>query len=145
MYQNKTIDYFLKITWQSIANTYNQIASEFDMTQAIGYMLINIHKEGTSVSQIASLIGLKSTSLSRVLNHMEELGFIHREVDPHDKRSVKIFLTEEGQQKRKIAKKVIQSFNDYLSMHINDQDRLQLISMLIKINQLTLAYKPKEE
>ena len=76
---------------------------------------------------------------------MEELGFIHREVDPHDKRSVKIFLTEEGQQKRKIAKKVIQSFNDYLSMHINDQDRLQLISMLIKINQLTLAYKPKEE
>ena len=107
-------------------------------------MLINIYKEGTSVSQIASLLGVKSTSLSRMLNNMEQQGLVYREVDPNDRRSVKIFLTERGKQKRQIAKKVVQNFNEYLNIHISENERLQLTESLKKINQLTLAYKPKE-
>jgi DNA-binding MarR family transcriptional regulator len=144
MQSKQTIDYFLKITWQSIANSYNQIGAEFEITQAVGYMLINIYKEGTSVSQIASLLGVKSTSLSRMLNNMEQQGLVYREVDPNDRRSVKIFLTERGKQKRQIAKKVVQNFNEYLNIHISENERLQLTESLKKINQLTLAYKPKE-
>lgn len=143
MQSKETIDYFLKITWQSMANKYNQIASEFEITQAVGYMLINIDKEGTAVSQIASLLGLKSTSLSRMLNNMEKHGLIYRQVDQTDKRSVKIFLTELGKQKRRLAKKVIQEFNEYLSIHIDEKERLILTNTLRKINHLTLAYKPK--
>ena len=144
MQSKQTIDYFLKIAWQSIANSYNQIGAEFEITQAVGYMLINIYKEGTSVSQIASLLGVKSTSLSRMLNNMEQQGLVYREVDPNDRRSVKIFLTERGKQKRQIAKKVVQNFNEYLNIHISENERLQLTESLNKINQLTLAYKPKE-
>ena len=143
MQSKETIDYFLKITWQSMANRYNQTASEFEITQAVGYMLINIDKEGTAVSQIATLLGLKSTSLSRMLNNMEKQGLIYRQADTLDKRSVKIFLTELGKQKRRLAKKVIQEFNEYLNIHIHENERLQLTETLKKINQLTLAYKPK--
>src|SRR5687768_3065707 len=104
MKPEETVDYFLKVVWQSVANKYNQIAAEYGITQALGYMLINIHEEGTAVSQIASLLGVKSTSLSRMLNNMEELGLIYREVHATDKRSVNIFLTDFGKQKRLIAK-----------------------------------------
>ncbi len=143
MQSKQTIDYYLKIAWQSIANSYNQIGAEFEITQAVGYMLIHVHKEGTAVSQIASLLGLKSTSLSRMLNNMEKQALVYREVDPNDRRSVKIFLTEKGKRKRQIAKKVVQDFNEYLNIHIGENERLQLIASLKKINQLTLAYKPK--
>ncbi|MBU2046375.1 MAG: MarR family transcriptional regulator, partial [Bacteroidetes bacterium] len=62
MNHQETIDYFLKITWQNIANKYNQLASEFGITQSIGYLLINIDEhEGTTVSEVAALLGLKST------------------------------------------------------------------------------------
>lgn len=145
MQSKETIDYFLKLAWQSVANAYNQIAAEFDITQAIGYMLINIDKEGTAVSEIASLLGVKSTSLSRMLNNMEAQGLIARRAAPNDKRSVKIFLTELGQQKRHNAKEVIQEFNEYLNVHINGKEREQLLQTLKKINQLTLAYKPKSQ
>ena len=91
MKPEETVDYFLKIVWQSVANKYNQLASEYGLTQASGYMLINIHEDGIAVSQIASLLGVKSTSLSRTLRSMEELKLIYRKVDPMDKRSVKIF------------------------------------------------------
>ena len=143
MRPEETVDYFLKIAWQTAANKYNQIASEYGITQALGYMLINIHEEGTAVSQIATLSGVKSTSLSRMLKNMEELGLIYRQADPHDKRSVKIFLTPFGIQKRNIAKNVVRQFNEYLNAHITDKERLQLIKSLNKINQLTIDYKPQ--
>ena len=144
MKSEDTIDYFLKVVWQSVANTYNQIATGFGITQAIGYALINIHEEGTAVSQIASLMGVKSTSLSRMLNNMEELGLIFREADPDDKRSVKIFLTETGKAKRKQAKDVVRKFNEYLNSQISEDDRKQLIETLNKVNQLALMYKPEQ-
>jgi hypothetical protein len=50
----ETIDYFLKIVWQTVANRYNQLVTEFGITQSIGYLLINIDEEGTTVSQAAA-------------------------------------------------------------------------------------------
>ena len=143
MKPEETVDYFLKIVWQTVANKYNQIAAEHGITQALGYMLINIHEEGTAVSQIATLSGVKSTSLSRMLNNMQELGLIYRETDPADKRSVKIFLTPFGVERRHVAKDVVRKFNEYLNSHISDKERLQLIKSLNKINQLTFDYKPQ--
>ncbi|WP_214229021.1 MarR family transcriptional regulator [Pedobacter sp. B4-66] len=145
MKQQETIDYFLKVVWQNMANTYNQIASGFGITQAIGYVLINIDKEGTAVSQLAGLLGVKATSLSRMLNNMEELGLIYRETSAGDKRSVKVYLTDFGREKRQLAKGVVISFNEYLNANLNSQEKNNLILSLQKLNKLTLAYKTPVE
>lgn len=145
MTQNKTLDYFLKTAWQSVANKYNLIASQFGFTQAAGYILINIHKEGTTVSQIAMSTGVKATSLSRVLNNLENLGFIYREASSTDKRSVKVFLTPLGIEKRKIAKNVVLHFNEYLESNITSEEKQVLIDTLIKINDLTAKYTAQVE
>ena len=143
MNQDNTIDYFLKTSWQTVANKYNLIASQFGFTQAAGYILINIHKDGTSVSQIANSTGVKTTSLSRVLNNLESLGFIYREVNAQDKRSVKVYLTELGKQKRKIAKDVVREFNDYLESAIPKRERELFVNLLQKVNVLAANYDPK--
>lgn len=144
MNQEETIDYFLKVVWQTVANRYNQLASEFGITQSIGYLLININdKEGTTVSQVAALLGLKSTSLSRMLSNLEDMGLIYRESNQGDKRSVKIKLTDLGKEKRHLARVVVRKFNDYLNAHISGSEKQQLTETLKKINQLTLDYKPE--
>ncbi len=142
MSQINTIDYFLKTCWQTVANKYNVIASQFGFTQAAGYILINIHKEGTSVSQLANSTGVKTTSLSRVLNNLESMGFIYREVNSSDKRSVKVYLTPLGVEKRKIAKDVVREFNEFLDAQIPAGEREQLIKSLQKINKLATNYTP---
>src|ERR1700712_85876 len=140
----ETIDYFIKIVWQTMANRYNQLVTEFGITQSIGYLLINIdEKEGTTVSQAAALLGLKSTSLSRMLSQLEKTGLIYRESNAGDKRSVKIYLTDLGKEKRHQARAVVKQFNNYLDAHISEVDRQYLTDMLKKINQLTLNYKPE--
>jgi len=140
MKQQDTIDYFLKVVWQNMANSYNQIASGFGITQAIGYVLINIEKDGTAVSKLAGLLGVKATSLSRMLNNMEELNLIYRETSTGDKRSVKVFLTEFGVEKRQLAKGVVISFNEYLNDNLSVSEKSNLINALQKLNKLTLAY-----
>lgn len=142
MKPEETIDFHLKVVWQNIANTYNQLAAAFGITQALGYALINIQEEGTAVSQIANLLGVKSTSLSRMLNNMEELGLIYRKVDTKDKRSVKIYLTDFGREKKHLAKQVVKDFNQYLNKNLQQNERKELIELLQRINELTFAYKP---
>lgn len=141
MKPEETVDFHLKVVWQNIANTYNQVASGFGITQALGYTLINVQEEGTAVTQIANLLGVKSTSLSRILKNMEELGLIFRKVDENDKRSVKIYLTDFGREKKQLAKQVVRDFNEYLNKHLGPNDKKELIHALQKINELTLAYK----
>lgn len=143
MTQQETIDYHLKITWQTIANRYNQLASEFGITQSIGYLLINIDEaNGTTVSEVAALLGLKSTSLSRMLNNLEKTGLIYRGSHLTDKRSVKLYLTDLGKEKRHLARVVVKKFNDYLDANLGVNEKAQLVSSLKLINELTTNYKP---
>ncbi|UKJ07202.1 MarR family winged helix-turn-helix transcriptional regulator [Solitalea lacus] len=145
MKELNTIDYYLKISWQSIANKYNQIAAEYGITHAFGYLLMNVAKEGTTVSQLAGLLGQKATSLSRLLNSMEDMGMIYRETDTHDKRLVKIFLTPLGVEKRKIASGVVKKFNEYLAENLTEEEKNICIEALQKINKLTQDYQPDED
>ena len=127
-----------------MANRYNQLVADFGITQSIGYVLINIdEKEGTTVSQVAALLGLKSTSLSRMLSQLEKMDLIYRQSNEGDKRSVKIYLTDLGKQKRQLARGVVKQFNAYLNEHLSDKEKLQLTKTLKKINELTLDYKPE--
>lgn len=145
MNQDSTVDYYLKITWQSIANKYNHLTAKHGFTQATGHLLINIRKEGIPVTRIAGLLGVKSTSLSRMLQGMEQQGLIYRKADSQDKRSVRVFLTEEGQKKREIAKNIAREFNSYLDSFMKDEERRKLIDTLERLNELAVKYVPKEE
>lgn len=136
------IDYHIKIAWQAVVNKYNQIASGYGITHAMGYVLVSINQEsGISVSQIASILGVKTTSLSRLLNSLEEMGFIVRKVDANDKRQVNVFLTDIGKEKQKIAKQVVREFNEYLDGHISASEKQVLIQTIQKINTLASSYE----
>lgn len=133
----QTVDYFIKSSWHSIARMYNQIASENGISQTIGYVLINIPKEGLPATQIAPLMGMEPTSLSRLLKNMETSGLIYRKKGTEDKRVVKIFLTEKGLEKRKISKKIILDFNDKIEKNIPQHKLECFVEVLEEINKLT--------
>jgi len=118
----ETVDYHIKSTWHSITRMYNLIATKYGLSQTIGYVLINIEKEGTPATKIAPLMGMEPTSLSRLLKNMEDSGLIYRKGDQTDKRVVRIYLTEKGAAARKISKKTILDFNEKLLKRISKKD-----------------------
>lgn len=108
------IDFVVRHLWHKISRMYNQKANEHGLTVSIGFILLNIDKDGTPSTQLGPKMGMEPTSLSRTLKTMEDKGLIYRKSDDKDKRKVLIHLTEEGVAKRKIAKTVILDFNERL-------------------------------
>src|SRR5690606_21100500 len=96
----KTIDSVIKSTWQAIARMYNEDASKYGASMALGYALLNIDKEGTPSTALAPKLGMEPTSLTRTLKTMEEKGLIYKKKNPKDGRGVNIYLTELGVEKR---------------------------------------------
>jgi DNA-binding MarR family transcriptional regulator len=79
MIKTKTIDYMLRATWQAVSRMYNEEASKFDGSMAIGFALLSIDKEeGTPSSYISNRMGMEPTSLTRTLKTLEEKGLIIR-------------------------------------------------------------------
>ena len=106
-----TIDFQLKSTSLTLTRMYNHIASQQGITHTIGYVLVNISKRGVPATKIAPLMGMGTTSLSRLLKKMDDDGYIYRKTDNIDKRKVIISLTEKGIETRKKIKKTVVDFN----------------------------------
>lgn len=106
------IDSSIRTAWFRLSRMYNQKAAEHDMTMSIGFILMNVDKEGTPSTQLGPRMGMEPTSLSRTLKTMESRGFIRRQAEGADKRKVLIFLTEKGVEKRREVRNFLLDFNN---------------------------------
>ncbi len=112
MKPEETVDYNIKVAWHAISRMYNSQAIQHDISTSIGFVLLNIDPErGTPATKIAPLLGLESRSLTRILRSLEEKGLIYKQADTVDKRSVRIFLTELGLEKKEISRQTVRHFN----------------------------------
>jgi DNA-binding MarR family transcriptional regulator len=67
---------------------------------------------------------------------MEEKGFIYREADKNDKRSVRIMLTKEGRKRKEKARETVLKFNDVVRQEISNQKLAVFFEVLQNINQI---------
>ena len=112
MKPEETVDYNIKVAWHAISRMYNTQAAQNDITTSICFVLLNIDQEkGTPATKIAPLLGLETRSLTRILRSMEEKGLIYKQGDSVDKRSVRIFLTPLGLEKKEVSRQTVRHFN----------------------------------
>ncbi len=119
--KQKTIEYALRSTWQLITNMYTEKAMKYDATMTMAFTLLSIDAEGTPSTALGPKMGMEGTSLSRLLNTMEERGYIERKPNPEDGRGVLIFLTQQGKEKRALSKKTVLEFNNGLLDNIEPE------------------------
>jgi MarR family transcriptional regulator, organic hydroperoxide resistance regulator len=134
--QDKTIDYILRYTWQSVARMYNEEATKYGATMATGFALLSIDKDkGIPSTALGPRMGMEATSLTRTLKSMEERGLIIRKKNPADGRGVLIYLTEEGKQKRELSKQTVLKFNDIIKSKITPEQLQSFMEVAEIINE----------
>ncbi len=112
MNKEQLFEFHVRNNWFKISRYYNQVAAQYNMSFSWGFILLNIEREGTPSTALGPKMGMEPTSLSRTLKNMEENGLIRRQADSVDKRKSLVFLTEEGVEKRKMARDVVLNFNE---------------------------------
>jgi len=115
----ETVDSKLKTAWQVVSRMYNAEASLHDLTIAMGHFLLNIDShEGSYGSDLAPLLGMESTSLSRITLSLEKKKLIQRVPDKTDGRKMKIMLTAKGKSAKELAKNVVRNFNHLVEIKV---------------------------
>lgn len=137
----KTIDYYLRATWQSLEKSYNEEAIKHGETISVGFVLLSIDKEGTPSTSLGPRMGIEPTSLTRTIKQMEERGLIYRQKNPNDGRGVLVYLTPLGKQKRDQSKKVVKQFEKIVNEHINPEKMAVFLEVISDINALIVQKK----
>jgi DNA-binding MarR family transcriptional regulator len=133
----ETIDSKLKSAWQVVSRMYNAEASLHDATIAMGHFLLNIDSnEGSFASEIAPQLGTESTSLSRIIQSLEEKKMIIRVPDKTDGRKMRIILTNKGKNQKEIAKNTVRNFNHLVELKIGKDKVNEFFKIIDSITEL---------
>jgi DNA-binding MarR family transcriptional regulator len=133
----ETVDSKLKTAWQVVSRMYNAEASLHDLTIAMGHFLLNIDShEGSYGSDIAPLLGMESTSLSRITLSLEKKKLIQRVPDKTDGRKIKIMLTPKGKSAKELAKNVVRNFNHMVEIKVGKEKVNEFFKVMDEITSL---------
>lgn len=91
----------------------------------------------SSVTQkeIADRCMLDVTTMSRVLNKLEEMGLISRQRDPGCRRAYQIGLTEAGRQKAEEVKRGFERLEEMLCRELSEEEIGSLTTGLKKVKE----------
>jgi len=87
----------LEQAYRHLEQVYEQLIAPLGLSLLEWYALRVLYgDDGTSASQLAHEVCRHPSSMTALLDRMEDKGLLRRQVDAHDRRSVRVFLTERG-------------------------------------------------
>lgn len=101
------------------------------VTMAQCHAIVEIGRAGSiSLAELAGILNLDSSTMSRTVNNLVNNGYVLRELDPKDRRYVTIELTESGKAVfKEIESGMEQKFSAILK-RIPEDKRAQVIESL---------------
>lgn len=139
--KKETFDSVLRSTWQVVSKMYNKEAGKFESTMATGFALLSIDPGGTPSTTLGPKMGMEPTSLSRLLNTMEDRKLIFRTQNPRDGRSILIHLTPFGVEKREDSKSVVLNFNSEIEKKLSETKIQHFFEVMESIREIAKEFE----
>lgn len=106
--------------------------SEFNGAQG-RILFVLWEKDGITVSELSQKTGLAKTTLTSMLDRLEEMGHIRRTSSQNDRRALKIVLTPEARMLEDKYNSVSDEMNDIFYGGFNDEEILAFETYLGKV------------
>ena len=101
--------------------------------EQFGILILLTMRDGLYQTQIANILGKDRPNITRMIDILETKGYIRREKDSSNRRILKVFLTEKGQEKAEIAKPVRDKFSEVQYRGFSNEDIVTLVSLLRRV------------
>lgn len=97
--------------------------------------------DGLTISQISAQTSLANTTLTSMLDRMEQSGLIQRSPSPTDRRALRIHLTDKAKSLRQDYDRISQQMNELYYLGFTEEEILQFEGYLTRIlNNLQGGY-----
>lgn len=95
------------------------------------HAIVEIGREGKiSLVDLASLLGLDKSTMSRTVNNLVESGLVHRDLDMENRRYVTIQLTEKGIEVFRNIEETMEGYFKSVFITIPEDKRDQVLESL---------------
>ena len=138
MESNDCINFILSNTQNAVYNYFKRRLQDYDITPSQYELLRCLWKhDGLTPSQLAQAMHLDTSSITGILGRLEKKNLISRVYSQEDRRSVSIYLREEGKQLWSQIDHVIDEANAKIISGFNEKDYSQFLSYLTMIENNT--------
>lgn len=122
-----------------------ELAADVGLSVNELHCLMQLHIEKPCcVRKLTDVLGLRGTSISKLLRSLEEHGYIERSLDAIDRRMERVTLTVDGV---KVAEQVLTISEDFVSRIVEDllpERRNAFLECLHIVSQSTETVREKE-
>ena len=107
-------------------------------------VLSSIPVMGTTMSNLSFRIGVDNSTLTRLINVLENKGLVQKTSNPEDKRSTIVRLTKLGEENVKMIELNIKRFSKDIVSTFSSLEKGTLIDMFNKLHWNISKYKIKD-
>jgi DNA-binding MarR family transcriptional regulator len=86
-----------------------------DMGKSYGYVFRALNQEELHLRQLAERLGMSDQGASKIVNEMEERGYLQKQSDANDGRIKKLMLSQRGIAALQAARQFHQAYEDRLA------------------------------
>ena len=93
---SRNFGFILNDVARLMRTTFDRRVRSLGLTRSQWWVLNHLFRnDGTTQSELADILEIEKPTLGRLLDRLEQKGWIRREADSADRRAKRIFLTEE--------------------------------------------------
>ena len=89
-------------------------------------LLVSIPADGITMSALAKRVGVDNSTLTRLIQTMEEKNLIHKKKNNNDRRSTLIYLSTIGAENAKLIEANVDNFTNEILQNISNVDQVKL-------------------
>jgi DNA-binding MarR family transcriptional regulator len=87
--------------------------------------------------EISQILRVENSTISGVLDRMEKRGLVNRVLDPNDRRSIRVEVSEKGLKIKNGVQKMIEDLNDVVLQDFSAKERKELLDLLSRVGHVT--------
>ncbi|WP_244525660.1 MarR family winged helix-turn-helix transcriptional regulator [Pseudooceanicola nitratireducens] len=102
---------------------FDSLLKPHDMTMSQGWVLVHLLREnGLRQSELAERLEVATVTTSKLIDRLEARGYVERRTDPEDRRSNRVFATDQAKAIVKIMTKTIYDVDEIANVGIEQAD-----------------------
>lgn len=90
-------------------------------------------KDGRKQQELADTIGVDKAAATRAISRLEENGYVRREADANDRRSMRVYLTPKGRRLQPQLEAAAKHCIDSMTSELDSSERVELRRLLGKM------------
>lgn len=108
------------------------------LSTAEGHLITYLNSYApAAVGELVRVFGIKQSTFTSMLDRLEVAGLIRREMNPADRRSFLIHITDEGRARAEQSNRILLELEDAIRSRVDDRDMQGFQAVMRAIEEVT--------